>query len=77
VALAVKVLDCPTMKLALIGAMETEGAVFTVTIMTFEATVTGVVALSVTWSTKYHTPTVMLLAVGIEQLAEVAPDNAE
>lgn len=70
-------LDCPKVKAALTGAMETDGAVFIVTIMTFEATVTGVVALSVTWRTKYHTPAVMLLAVGMEQLAEVAPESAE
>lgn len=47
-ALAVKVLDCPKVKAALTGAIETVGAVFIVTIITFEDTVTGVVALSVT-----------------------------
>lgn len=76
-ALAVNMVDCPKVKAALLGVTETVGEVFIVTIMAFEATVTGVVALSVIWSTKYHTPVVMLLAVGTEQLAEVAPVRAE
>jgi|AGTN01.3.fsa_nt_gi hypothetical protein len=69
--------DCPTVKEALAGETATDGAVFTVTVMTFEATVAGVVALSVTWSTRYHTPAVMLFDVGIEQLGEAAPGIGE
>lgn len=61
----------------MVGDTETDGAVFTVTVIMFDVTVTGMVALSVTWSTRYHTPVVMLFDVAMEQLGEVAPGSAE
>lgn len=76
-ALAVNVADCPKLKEVEGGETVTDGAMFTDTVMMFEVTVTGVVALSVMWSTKYHTPGVMLFDVATEQLGDVAPASAE
>jgi len=59
----VKVHDCPTVKVAELAETDTDGAAFTITRITFEATVTGTVALSVTFTVKLHLPNSVEAAV--------------
>lgn len=56
---AENVLDWPTANVVVPGEIVTVRAVFTITEVAVDVTVTGVLALSVTWSSKLQDPVVV------------------